>query len=460
MKKGLLSAVALLATVVGAATMTSCAPKNVINIRAWNDEFKRFFEKYVSDEKIDSMTTNEAGDTVENPNAPKTYHVDGVPVKWSIVPSQDAQYQDKLDIALEKQEKASEGEKVDMFLAEADYILKYADSATTQNIREIGVTDMSKTYNYTVQAASDRNGVVKGVSFQCCPSALIYNKVIAEDVFGTSDPAVIQEKLSDWDKFNEAAAAVKAKGYFMTASVEDSYRVFSNNATTPWVDANGNVSIPEAINGWKAQSKLFIEKEYTVNDGVWGDEKNKNIVKDKETGYKGKAFCCFGPAWYYNFCMGGATKGDWRICKGPQAHFWGGTWLMAATGSNNTDAVAKIMNAFINDETVCENLIKNDGQFTNNQTVNARVAAEYTASNKGNEFLGGQNDTAIFLDLAKNIKFENATNYDQICNEKFQQFYREYLGGSVTESKAIENFYKDVKTKYSHLIVPVAEEAK
>ena len=113
------------------------------------------------------------------------------------------------------------------------------------------------------------------------------------------------------------------------------------------------------------------------------------------------------------------------------------------------------MNAFINDEQVCENLIKNEGQFTNNQKANAKVAAEYDRDGKGNTFLGGQNDTKLYLELAKNIKFLNPTNYDQICNESLQQYYREFLNGDVTEEKAIENFYKSLKNKYEELIVPV-----
>ena len=47
--------------------------------------------------------------------------------------------------------------------------------------------------------ACEELGVVKGVSFQCCPSALIYRRSIAKDVLGTDDPAeVISPKLTTW----------------------------------------------------------------------------------------------------------------------------------------------------------------------------------------------------------------------------------------------------------------------
>ena len=60
---------------------------------------------------------------------------------------------------------------------------------------------------------------------------------------------------------------------------------------------------------------------------------------------------------------------------------------------------------------------QNEAQFSNNQAVNNKFAAD---PEFGNAFLGGQNDTAVFVELAKNIKFQNITQYDQLCNEGLQ----------------------------------------
>ena len=314
----------------------------VFNIYAWNEEFKGFFEKYY---------------TVP----------EGVTVNWIITPSADGAYQDKLDEALLNQENASADDKVDLFLAEADYIQKYTESPVTQDVTALGVTDFSSTYAYTVQAASDASGVVKGVSFQCCPAALIYRRSIAKDVLGTDDPAEVQELLNSWDKFNAVAADAKAKGYLMTASEAATYRVFSNNVSEPWVDANNNLQIDPAIQTWMQQAKDFSDNGYTQDCDIWSDE-------------------CTAPAWYFNFSMGNAQDadkgcfGDWAICEGPQAHFWGGTWLLAPAGTDNPTMVADIMNTFINNEEVCTNLVKNEAQFSNNQKVNETVATRPTAA--------------------------------------------------------------------------------
>lgn len=398
----------------------------VFNIYAWNEEFKGFFEKY--------------------------YKVpDGITVNWIITPSNDGAYQDKLDAALLNQENASADEKVDLFLAEADYILKYTNSEATQDITALGVTDFSNTYQYTVQAASDASGVVKGVSFQCCPSALIYRRSIAKDVLGTDDPAEVQELLSDWDKFNAVAADAAAKGYLMTASEAETYRVFSNNVTAPWIDGSKNLQFDDQIKTWMAQAKDFSDKGYTLTCDIWSDECTAEMFAE------GKAMCYFGPAWYFNFCMGNAQDpekgsfGDWAICEGPQAHFWGGTWLLAPTGTDNPTMLADIMDTFINDEEVCSNLVEKEAQFSNNQAVNAKFAED---PNYGSAFLGGQNDTAVFAELAKNIKFENQTIYDQLLNEGLQGFWREYCDGTVTEEEALSNFYKYINEKYPTIVTP------
>ena len=123
----------------------------------------------------------------------------------------------------------------------------------------------------------------------------------------------------------------------------------------------------------------------------------------------------------------------------------------AATGSDNPTMLADIMNTFINNEEVCSNLIKNEAQFTNNQAVNAKFAADPAY---GNAFLGGQNDVAVFVELTKNIKFENQTIYDQLINEKLQENWRQYCQGTVTEEVALENFYKAINESYPNVVTP------
>ena len=431
--KKLVSVVLCLLMIAGIVTISKPAAADtqgkVFNIYAWNEEFKGFFEKYY---------------TVP----------EGVTVNWIINPSDGGVYQQKLDEALLNQENAADDEKIDMFLAEADYIGKYVDSQYTMDVTSFGYKNVDTMYEYTIKAASDSNGVCKGVSFQCCPAAVIYRKSIAKDVLGTDDPAEVQAAIDSWEKFDAVAAQAKEKGYYMTASFAETFRAFSNNCTMPWVDEDKNLQFDPQIVAWMDQTEKFIQNGYTLTAGVWDAEKTNEMFAT------GKTMCFFGPAWYYNFCMTNAMDkdngcvGDWCIVQGPQAYFWGGTWLLAATGSDNTEMLKDIFETFTSNEEVCTNLVKNDNQFPNNTAVVEKFAKDETYGNTA--ILDGQNDIAVFAELAKDIKWENHTNYDQLLNEGLQNKLQEYYNGSVDFDTAMKNFYNYVAETYASIHLPEA----
>lgn len=421
----------------------------VINIYAWNDEFQGFFQKYYTAE-VPYLDTDEDGekDAYFEAAPGKHYIEEGYTFNWVINPSDDGVYQDKLDAALLAQASAPADEKVDLFLAEADYITKYADSEYTAGIDALGTVDQSNIYNYTALAAADANGIVKGVSFQCCPSALIYRRSLAKELLGTDDPAEVQAQLDSWEKFETVAADVASKGYLMTPSFAEDFRVFSNNCTSAWVDENNNLTVPAEVNDWIAQTKKLADMNATKNAGVWDDAKNAEMNAD------GKALCFFGPAWYFNFCMGPAheqTNGDWAIIQGPQAHFWGGTWMLAANGTDNGDIVADIMNAFLVNEDVLNALVSVEGQYPNSKAIADKYAAD---ENYGSEFLGGQNAIAIFAGMTDGIEWQYHTIYDQLLCEGIQTAFQDYFFGVIDEDTAWANFYTYVNEKYPEIVTP------
>lgn len=398
----------------------------VLNIWAWNDEFKGFFEKY--------------------------YKVpDGYTVNWVINPSENGVYQQKLDDALLSQDSAAADDKIDIFLAEADYILKYVDSDFTLDVNTIGFNNASTIYQYTADACTDSDGKQKGMSFQCCPAGLIYRRSIAKEVLGTDDPAEVQEALSSWEKFDDAAAKAKDLGYYMTASFAETYRTFSNNVTSAWVDDDGNVTVDPQIKAWIKQAKDYMDKGYTLEAGIWSDEKNAQMFAD------GKTMCFFGPAWYYNFSMGNAhdaekgCSGDWGLCVGPQSYFWGGTWLLASSQTDNPELVADIMNAFQSNEKILKQMVEIDSQFVNNTAINDSYTND---PNFGNEFLGGQNDWQIFAEGAKDIELKYSTGYDQLLNEKLQDNLKDYFKGTVDLDTAWNNYVKTINEAYTELKMP------
>ena len=452
MKKKVFLGLGAAALGLASVALTGCSANNdVFHVYAWNTEFQGFFYKYVSDEKTTDLAAK--------------VHLDGKEVKFTIVPSDNGAYQEALDKALANNSKASGADKVDLFLAEADYILKYTNSDKTKDVSKLAYTDsdgkvtkvsFADAYQYTVEAASDSKGVVKGASFQCCPAGVIYRRSIAKEVLGVEEPEDVQPLIDSWDKFNAVAAQMKAKDKYMVASFAETYRAFSNNVTKPWVDANNNLQYDDQITAWMDQAEDYVKKGYTPSTcpGIWDDECTKQMFKD------GKTFCYFGPAWYYNFCMGNAQDkekgcfGDWGLVEGPAPYFWGGTWMLAATDGDDDNLVAKTINAFTIDTAVTRSLAFQENQFVNNTKVNEAVSGYYDFMSEGNAFLNNQNDTALYLAGAENIKFQNQTVYDQYCNEGLQTYFAEFLKGTVNKETALNNFKEylnqkcpDIKTK-------------
>lgn len=409
----------------------------VLNIYVWNEEFKsRITDHYPGYEEVDA-THGKIGD---------------VDVVWTITPNNDNAYQNNLDQQLLKQADASADDKIDIFLVEADYALKYSDTDYTMAVSDLGITDdeLANQYDYTKKILEDSNGVLKGVSWQSTPGVLIYNREIAKDMWGSDDPAEVQKHVSDWDTFYATGSELAAKGYKLTATVNDSYRVYSNNVSSKWVE-DGKLNIDPQFKAWADAEKASYEAGQTTTGDLWSDEWSAGFYPD------GKVFAYFGPAWLINFSMGQddeksiAHAGGWGATEGPQAFYWGGTWICAATGTDNPTLVADIMRKMTTDETILKDIVSKDSDCINNKNVLSSLASD---DSFGFSVLGGQNPFGLFTENVEKIDLSNLSAYDQGCNESFQKIMKDYFSGQyATYDEAIEAFKQDVATKYPAITV-------
>ena len=440
-------AAALLVGMMATTALAGCSKSNnassggtdgkegsVLNIYVWNEEFKsRVTDHYPGYVKTDD-STGKIGD---------------VTVKWHTTPNENNAYQNNLDEALLKQSSAAADDKIDIFLVEADYALKYVDTDYTMPIKDLGITDaeIADQYKYTQDIVTDSKGVLKGLSWQGCPGVLIYNRDIAKAVLGTDDPAEVQKSVSDWDTFAKTAATMKDNGYFMVSGFDDTFRVFSNNVTSPWV-VDDKVVIDDNIMNWVTQTKEFTDNGYNNQSSLWDDNWSKGFYPE------GKVFCYFGPAWFVDFSMNVsdsasiAANGGWAATEGPQGFFWGGTWICAAQGTDNPTLVADIMRQLTTNKDVMTEIVKKDNDFVNNKPAMEAMAADTSYQSK---VLGGQNPLAMFCAGADKIDLSNLSSYDQGCNEEFRKAMKDYFTGNATLDEALATFKKNIVVKYPNL---------
>ena len=417
-----------------AATADASGEGKVLNIYCWNDEFQnRVKDHYPGYTEVDA-TSGTIGD---------------VTVKWNITPNQDNAYQNNLDETLLKQADAAADDKIDIFLVEADYALKYVDTEYTLPVSELGVSDadIANQYKYTQDVMTSSSGTLKGLSWQGCPGVLIYNREAAKEVLGSDDPAEVQKAVADWDTFAKTADTMKAAGYNMTATTNDAYRVFSNNVSGKWVQ-DGKVVIDDNIMKWVDMSKKMADAKQCTTADLWSDDWSKGFFPD------GKVFCYFGPAWLINFCMAAdqdgsiANQGGWGATEGPQGFFWGGTWICGATGTDNPTLVGDIMKQLTCNEEIMLDIVAKDSDFVNN-----KPAMEKAASDDAYAFpvFGGQNPLAMFCKGAENCDLSNQGPYDQGCNEELQKAMKNYFDGNASLDEALDMFKKAVVEKYPEL---------
>ncbi|MCX4327292.1 MAG: ABC transporter substrate-binding protein [Lachnospiraceae bacterium] len=411
----------------------------VINVYSWNDEFmKRVRAVYPEVKKTSKDGT-------------VTTLKDGTEIHWIINPNQDGVYQQKLDEALLNQASASADDKVDIFLTETDYVNKYTDAEAdvAMPLTDLGIDpdkDLPDQYEFTKITASDVNGVQRGSTWQCCPGLLVYRRDIAKDVFGTDDPVKVGEKVKDWDTIKATAEELKAKGYYTFSSYADTFRLYGNSISQPWVSPGETViKIDQKIMDWINTSKEWLDAGYfdkTVK-GQWNDDWNKAM------GSKSKVFAFLFPAWGIDFTLKPNWDGEngvWAVTNPPQEYNWGGSYIHACTGTDNAGHVKDIILSVTGNK---ENLLKISKDYLDyTNTKSGMNEAAKDSKTYASKFLGGQNSFEYFAPVAEKIVIAPLSAYDQGCVELIQNSFSDYFQGQVDFDKAKANFETAIKERY------------
>lgn len=413
----------------------------VINIYSFNDELRtRITAVYPAIEH-----TSDDG-TVSTLN-------DGTEIHWIINPNQDGVYQDKLDEALLNQADAAADDKVDLFAAELDYIVKYtdADIDVAMPLTDLGInpdSDLSDQFAFTKTVASDANGVQRASTWQACPGVLVYRRDIAKDVFGTDDPIEIGKKTADWATMKTTAEELKAKGYYAFSSYADTFRTYGNNIAGPWGEAGSTtIKVDQKVLDWVNDSKEWMDAGYfdpTVT-GQWTSDWFTAMSSSA------KVFAFLFPAWGIDTQMvpnWDGEEGAWAATNAPLPYNWGGTYLVAATGTDNPGHVKDIIMALTGSQDNLTKVAKEYTEFTNAQSVMDAAASndEFNSA-----FLGSQNPYGYFADSLSSIKMAPLSAYDQGCVELIQNAFGDYLQGQIDYDTAKANFETAIMERYPEI---------
>ena len=366
-----------------------------------------------------------------------------------------AVYQEKIDALLQTPDAE---DYPDLMATEAAYIMKYTNSDYTLPVTDLGLTeaDLAEMYPYTIQIATDqRDGSLKGVSWQACPGSYMYRRSLAEKYLGTSDPAEVQEYVKDWDTFIETAKMINEKSGGATkilSSNDDIQNVFFSNKSEPWVNADKQFVYDASLDKMMDVYYELEQNDLTAKTTCWSEEWNAGPSTDG-------VFSYFGCTWFLHWtikanCGGAAvgegTYGDWAMCGGPQDYYWGGTWLCATKDCSDPALAGQIMKTLCCDT---ENMTKMSEETLDYVNNKAAMKALSDAGKGAYDFLGGQDFIAVFSPLAENVDVSWMSAYDQKINEQIVSQAQSYAKGEKDKETAVADFKAAVADMYPDITV-------
>lgn len=355
----------------------------------------------------------------------------------------------------------------DLMCLEADWILQYInDDTLVAPLSDLGITeaDYANAYDYTVQIGKDKNGVLKGASFQAAPGGFVYRTDLAEEYLGVKTPEEMQEKVKDWDTFMETAKTVyEASGNktSLTATEGGLWQVYAANRTQPWV-VDGKLVMDTAEDFFDV-AKTMSDNHYLAGVPQWDPAWYQAGQDGTTMGYFFSTWCMTNSDGSQLWQAEGVTKDDdgnlsgptfgkYNICEGPTGYFWGGTWLAASTKCNTKDLATEFVKFFTTDADTMQKYAEFTGDFTNNKVA---MQAIIDAGTNKNDLLGGQDQFAVLADGANNIKMDGLiTEYDSKIKSCLNTAVQDYIAGTyATKEEAVDAFKKSVVATFPDIVV-------
>lgn len=313
------------------------------------------------------------------------------------------------------------------------------DKSKTIPLAQIGITNemYGNGYNFSKQYGLF-SGQYTCMTWQACPGVFIYRSDIAEEVFGTADPEVVQEEINNWDSFFAAADKLKANGYYIVSGYDDiKYAIYDSQegplVTT--IDGLDTLTLDESVSTYLDMAKQLYEGGYVdKNSEMWSSSWAANMSKD------GKVFGYFGSPWFFGSMKDmGAEEGAWNCCVGPAAYHWGGTYVMAGKDSSNPELQAFLIYSLCCDPDIAYDIAVKYGDCVNNKEANAKIIKDGVGSA---EILNNQNPVKTLTEAVLDINLTNATYADSAIKTYIDEATKGYVNGSFSKEAAI-NYIKN-----------------
>ncbi len=467
---------------------------------------ERYFPAYkntpsvsAGDAALPSVSVNEV-QTEDNVTL-ITGWIDSTKVQWHLIEDGMEHYQDVLDEALINADGKKE-EQADLFLINGALAAKYcdADAGVTASMSELGIgkSELKQQYPFTQEMVTDRNGQQRGSAYEAPCGLFLYHRSIANEVLGTDNPVQVHAELGTWEQFAALGEKLAQKNYYLLSGYMDSYYAHLGERKEGWVSDKDELQIDPSLKSWAEETKLFCEQGYVhrmseiyspqwqediqTDSRVFGFFVNSHDIRqyllteiegqpeaeassvaesaqsEPEAGSASEAAQPAAEAAQPESEVQPASEtdpaseaptGDWAICQGPTPFCQGGSWLCAASASDNNVLNKEIIKTLTTDVNVMRRMAEDDGELINNQKAMEEVMKEESPLSA---LFCGQDYRRIFDRAAKELDVSSYGLYDGGINVSFIRSFLPYFNGEYDQSTALQQFYREVMEKYPDLL--------
>lgn len=365
-----------------------------------------------------------------------------------------ADYSTKLTSAL-----GAKSSEADIIVGEPQMLPNFFEAGFFDDLSDLDADAQAQIVDYVYEAGKDENGVLRALSYQVTPGAIIYRRDLANEIYGTDDPVEIGKKFADFATILKTAEEVKAAGY----------RIFSDSGNLRWY-ANGSgawvvdgcLNVGQSRLDYMDAAVTLYEDELVAFAPEWSAawyasmagelplNAGWDALEDVQGSDMTQVFSYSLPSWGALIVRDNAqdNKGKFGVCQGPSSYFGGGTFIGVSAYSENKE-LAKDFIRFctLNEETAQWWLETSNGDVVSNKAV-LEANKDYE-----NESFGNQKTYAFYMEEAKNIDYSLVTKYDDQIGNMWGAAIESIQKGEMTKEDAIEDFYMQVETTFPEITV-------
>ncbi len=269
----------------------------------------------------------------------------------------------------------------------------------------------------------------------------------------------MQAKIGNWTDFVAAAETISEKtngAVALADSLGGLWQAYACGRTTPWVKDN-KLQIDDFCKDYAETAKKLWDCGGVTKNSQWSD------AAWTADGEAGNCMGYFVSTWGFGgFALDaaggkegkGQTYGKWAVCQGPTQYFWGGTWIVVNSKTDNGEEAQSFIKTATVDRAAMKEYATKKPEYVNNKTIMEELIGANTVMNEVvTKNFNGQNYMAELHENAKKINFKDLiTPNDATIKGQFTDAVKkQYLEGGKTWEETAEAFKDQVADKLPDL---------